>query len=230
MASLKDLKGRINSVKSTQKITKAMKMVAAAKLRRATERAEAGRPYAQRLSDVMSDTHETLRHWMMGKVIAMIIVGLLTWGGLLALGIPLAGTLALLAAILTFIPNFGPVVSAAPPVLLALAENPQKALWVVLLFVGIQIVESYFITPFIQKKAIEMPPAVILISQVILSILFGFLGLLVAMPLTAALVVVVRELYVEDVLEHDPDGPSSDDVVDSPEDGDGKHPADDDAG
>jgi len=180
--------------------------------------------HRERLAEVLSKVHRTLRHWLLGKVIAMAIIGVLTWAGLAALDVPLPVANAFIAALLTFIPNFGPVVSAIPPILLALAESPTKALWVVLLYIGIQFVESYLVTPYIQKQAIAMPPALIMISQVVLSILFGFLGLLVATPLTAAAIVVIGELYVKDVLEEEADDDktdsSSEEVVDGPEDDD----------
>ncbi len=163
----------------------------------------------ERVSEVLTETDHTLGQWMLGKLVAMAVVGVLTWIGLTALGIPLAFVLSLIAAILTFIPNFGPIASTLPPALLALAQSPMKALWVVLLFLAIQAVESYLITPYIQKQAIAMPPALILISQVILASLFGFLGLLVATPLAAALIVLVRGLYVEDALGKDPEAEPS---------------------
>jgi predicted PurR-regulated permease PerM len=159
----------------------------------------------ERVSEVLSETDDTLAHWMVGQLLSMTIVGVLTWIGLLALGIPLAFTLALIAALLTFIPNFGPIASMVPPALLGLAESPSKALWVVVLYLAIQTVESYMITPFIQKQAIAMPPALILFSQIVLTALFGFIGLLVALPLAAAVLVLVRRLYMEDVLGKDGD-------------------------
>jgi predicted PurR-regulated permease PerM len=153
-----------------------------------------------RVAEVLSETDETLRYWMIGKIVAMAVIGVLTWIGLALLGIPLAFLLALLAALLTFIPNFGPIASTVPPALLALAQSPMKAVWVVLLFIGIQALESNLITPIIQKRAIEMPPALILATQVVFALLFGFLGIAVATPLTAAVIVLVRRLYVEDAL------------------------------
>lgn len=155
----------------------------------------------ERVAEVFGEADETLRYWMLGMLASMTVVGILTWIGLSALGIPLAFILALLSALLTFIPNFGPIASTIPPALLALAQEPIKALWIVLLYLGIQTVESYLITPMIQKKAIEMQPALILMAQVVLALLFGFMGLVVAMPLAAALLVIVQRLYIEDVLE-----------------------------
>lgn len=153
------------------------------------------------VGDVLGRTDSKLRQWMVGKASAMAIVGVLTWIGLAVLGIPLAFTLALIAALLTFVPNFGPIASTVPPALLALAQSPIKALWVVLLFLGIQAVESYLITPMIQEEAIEMPPGLLLASQIVFALLFGFMGVVVATPLMAALLVLIRGFYVEDVLE-----------------------------
>ncbi|MFP3941572.1 MAG: AI-2E family transporter [Acidobacteriota bacterium] len=153
------------------------------------------------VADVLGRTDSKLRQWMVGKVLAMAIVGVLSWVGLAALGIPLAFTLAVIAALLTFIPNFGPIASTIPPALLALAQSPIKALWVVLLFLAIQGVESYLLTPMIQEEAIEMPPGLLLASQIVFALLFGFMGVVVATPLMAALLVLVRGFYVEDVLE-----------------------------
>lgn len=169
--------------------------------------------HRERVSQVFTEMDETLAYWMLGKVAAMLIIGILTWIGLSALGIPLAFTLSLLAALLTFIPNFGPIASTIPPALLALAQAPIKALWVVLLFLGIQFVESYLVTPLIQRRAIAMPPALIVLAQVVLSLLFGFLGLLVATPLAAALIVLVKRLYVEDVLEEDGEHPTPEEAL-----------------
>ena len=154
-----------------------------------------------RVAEVLGAADSKLRQWMVGKVAAMAIIGVLTWIGLSVLGIPLAFTLALIAALLTFVPNFGPIASTIPPALLALAQEPIKAVWVVLLFLGIQAVESYLITPMIQEEAIEMPPGLLLASQIVFALLFGFMGVVVATPLMAALLVLVRGFYVEDVLE-----------------------------
>lgn len=158
----------------------------------------------ERVGEVFSEADDALGGWVLGKVLAMLLIGILTWIGLMLLDIPLAFTLALLAALLTFIPNFGPILSTVPPALLALAEAPIKALWVILLFAGIQLVESYLVTPIIQREVISMPPALILFSQILLTILFGFLGLVVATPLAAAVLVLVNRLYVENVLQDQP--------------------------
>jgi predicted PurR-regulated permease PerM len=154
----------------------------------------------ERADEIMAETAEKLRMWMAGKILSMLIVGLATWGGLALLGVPLGLTLALLAALLTFVPNFGPVLSAIPAILLGLLDGPSKALYVGLLYVGVQFVESYILTPIVQKKTVSLPPALTIIAQVVMGTLAGGLGVLVASPLTAAALVIVKRVYVEDVL------------------------------
>jgi predicted PurR-regulated permease PerM len=152
------------------------------------------------MEELFDDLGLTLRGWLKGKILAMFLIGVLTWIGLWALGLPLPFLLALIAAILTFIPNFGPVLSAVPAVLLGLMESPQMGLWVVLLYIGIQVVESYLVTPLIQRKAVNLPPALILTSQVLLGVLLGFLGLALAVPIAAVTLVTVRHLWIEEAL------------------------------
>jgi predicted PurR-regulated permease PerM len=131
----------------------------------------------------------------------MLVIALLTTAGLWLLSVPLAPILALIAGLLNFIPNFGPIVALVPALLLGLTKGFDTALWVIGLYTGIQLVESYVLTPYIQQRAISMPPALLITTQVILGVMLGFLGLLLATPLTAAAMVLVRRLYIEDFLE-----------------------------
>jgi predicted PurR-regulated permease PerM len=107
-----------------------------------------------------------------------------------------------MAAILTFVPNFGPILSVVPPALLALADEPRRAAYVIVLYLAIQTVESYAITPLIQRRTVSMPPALTIAAQVVLGILTGPIGVAVATPLTAAAMTAIRIAYVEDALEH----------------------------
>lgn len=113
---------------------------------------------------------------------------------------PLAFTLALIAGILNFVPYIGPLVSAVPAVLLALLQGPQVALYVALLYLGAQTIESYVLTPLVQQRAISLPPALTLSAQTLLGVLLGILGVVLATPLAAITLVVIRKLYVEDAL------------------------------
>lgn len=108
-----------------------------------------------------------------------------------------------MAALLSFIPNIGPILSAVPAILIGLAESATTALYVALLYVGIQTVETYLITPLIQRSAVSMPPALLLVAQLVM----GVLGLLVAAPLTLVVLVLVETLYIQDVLGEPADVP-----------------------
>lgn len=157
-------------------------------------------PKRDRATEVLEKIGTTLRKWLLGKILSMLIVGVLTGIGLAILGIPLAMTLAIFATFISFIPNFGPLIALVPAFLLAFTVDPIYALYVVMLYAGIQAVESNIITPLIQKKMISFPMALILIAQVFMGIFTGFLGLILAVPVVAILVVLIKMLYIKDVL------------------------------
>lgn len=158
----------------------------------------------KRIEDVLLKAGHTLQWWLLGKLVSMALIGAFTAFGLWALGIPLAPTLAIIAALLTFIPNIGPILAAVPAILLGFMESPTKALYIILLYSGIQAIESYLITPLIQRRTVSLPPALTLFAQILLGVIFGVLGVALATPLTAAMLVFVRELYVRDSLESSP--------------------------
>jgi len=160
-----------------------------------------------RAQQVLQELDHTLWWWLIAKLIAMGLIGVLTAIGLGILGIPAAAVLGVIAAVLTFIPNFGPVISAVPAVLLALTRSPKQAGLVVLLYVLIQAIETYLITPNIEKKTVNLPPALTISVQVLMGMLAGALGLVVATPLCASSLVLVRELYVK---RASPDASTSD--------------------
>jgi predicted PurR-regulated permease PerM len=153
-----------------------------------------------RARDVLGQVGTALRWWLIGKLSAMVLVGVLTWVGLWLLGVEIAVALAVLAAVLTFIPNFGPIIAAIPAVLVGLLDSPTTAVWVVALYVAIQTVESYVFTPLIQQQAVSIPPALVIIMQLALAVLVGGIGLALATPLTVTALVLARTLYVEDML------------------------------
>lgn len=159
--------------------------------------------------EVIARLYDTLWWWLVGRVVSMTFIGVVTGVGLWLLGVPLAFPLGLLAALLSFIPNLGPILSAAPAVLLALAEEPRLALWVALLYMGVQVVESFVLDPIIDRKTIYLPPALTVVAQLALAVFSGILGVALATPLTAAAVVLVTMLYVQGVLgRHDVDLPA----------------------
>lgn len=157
--------------------------------------------FRPRLKEVMNKTHKTLSLWMVAKLISMLVVGIFTAIGLVSLGMPMPYALALIAGLFSFIPNIGPYLALAPAVLIALMQGGNMFIYVLILYFGIQIVESYLITPMIEKKMVHLPPALTLFWLVLLGIVTGILGLIMATPILAALIVIIGELYVKDNLE-----------------------------
>lgn len=153
-----------------------------------------------RVTEVLSEIGNTLSWWLIGKTGSMIFIGLLTWIGLWILGVPLSLTLGLIAGLLSFIPNFGPILSAIPAILLAFIESPISAVYVLILFVIVQLIESNLVTPFIERQTVELPPALTVFAQLALAVLIGGVGLIVATPLVAVIVVLVQSVYIKDVL------------------------------
>lgn len=154
----------------------------------------------RRVTEVFNTIGETLQMWLVGKAASMLFIGLLTWIGLAILGIPLSFTLGLIAGLLSFIPNFGPILSAVPAVLLAFIISPVSALYVAGLYVVVQLIESNVVTPIIERETVELPPALTIVSQLALSVLIGGLGLVLATPILAVIMVLVQTVYIEDVL------------------------------
>lgn len=157
-----------------------------------------------RAREVLGRVGQTLRWWLLGKALSMTLVGTLSALGLWLLGIPLALTLGLIAALLGFVPNFGPVIAVVPAVLIALSHSAASAGYVLLLYLGIQTVESYVITPLVQQRTVSLAPGLLLGTQMVVGGLLGALGLALSTPMLAAAVVLVETLYVEDVLHDDP--------------------------
>lgn len=153
-----------------------------------------------RVGEVLDVIEDALRRWLMGRFGLMIINGLLTAVGLWILGVPLAFTLGLLAGILNFVPNFGPWIAAIPAVLIAFLQGPQQALFVAVLYLVLQSVDGYFLTPLVDRRSVELPPVVTITAQVLLGIAFGFVGILLASPLAAVVMILVKMLYLEDLL------------------------------
>lgn len=157
-------------------------------------------PYRPRTRAALEHVGHTLRLWSLGQLIDMIAVGVLTGIGLTLLGLPLALALAVLAGLLTFIPYFGAIAAAVPAVLIAFAADWRKAVWVAVIFIVAHVVEGYIISPLVQRNTADLPPAVTILSMTILGTLFGTLGVILGAPVAAAVLVLVREVYVAGVL------------------------------
>jgi predicted PurR-regulated permease PerM len=153
-----------------------------------------------RAKEVMKEVGTALRWWLLAKLVEMAFIGLLVWLMLLFLGLPFALTLAVFAALLTFIPNFGPIISGIPAVLIGLLESPTTAMWVLVGFTAIQSFEGYILTPMIQQSVVSLPAALTIAAQILLGSLIGGVGLALATPLLLTVMVLVQALYIHDLL------------------------------
>jgi predicted PurR-regulated permease PerM len=153
-----------------------------------------------RVREILAELQTALSRWLLGRLVGIVAIGLATSIGLLLLGIPLALPLGLLAAVLAFVPYIGPIVSAVPAVLLAFVEGWHLVLQVVVLYAGIQAVETYLLTPLVAKRAVSLPPVLTIMVQIIMGLYFGILGVLLAGPAATVILVLVKMIYVEGVL------------------------------
>ena len=157
--------------------------------------------HRQGVDEALHDAGDTLRLWLVGKLLSMALIGALTLAGLLVVGYPLAVPLALLAGLLAFVPNLGPILTYVPIALAGFSEGTTTVLIGVAVYAVAQTVESYVFTPLIQKRMVSMPPALILFAQVLGGIVFGVWGIALATPLAAVLRLWFERYYVRETLE-----------------------------
>lgn len=137
---------------------------------------------------------QILRSWLVAKLISMTMVGVLISIGLAIVGVPLAGTLGIIAALMTFIPNVGPLISVIPAALLALAISPVTGLLALLVFAIVFTLEGYVVTPLLERNIVRLPPALTLAMQLLLATMAGPVGVALAAPLAAAILGVLSVL------------------------------------
>lgn len=158
------------------------------------------RPAAEATLD---SSGRALKLWLLGQLVAMLIVGVLTGLGAWLIGLPSATALGLIAALLEFIPFVGPILMAIPALLIALTMDTQTVLMTLVFYTAIQQVEGNLITPLIQRRAVSLPPALTLFALIAMGFVFGPLGILFAAPLTVVAYVAVKQLYIRRVLGDD---------------------------
>ncbi len=143
----------------------------------------------------------TLRRWLVTQLIAMTVIGAVTTLFLFSIHVKAALPLGILAGIAKFIPIVGSIFAAIPAMAMAFIDSPHKALLVGIGFFVIQFVENHLLVPVLMKAGVNLPPALTLGIQALMSVLFGFLGLLVAVPLLAAILTIVRTMSAEEMRE-----------------------------
>jgi predicted PurR-regulated permease PerM len=157
----------------------------------------------RRAREVLTATAGMLRRWLFTQFISMVLVGVLTAVILLIMGIEAAVALGIIAGILEFVPIAGPIMASIPAIAMGFLDGPEKAVYVALAYVAIQQIESNVLYPLLMKKGLELPPVLTIFTQGVLATVFGFIGLLVAVPMLAAAMVPIKMLYVRDVVGDD---------------------------
>ena len=165
--------------------------------------------HRQRVREILGEMYKAVQKWFLGQLTSMTIIGLLSTVAMFVIGIPFALLLGIFSGLIAFIPFIGAVLAVIPPVLLALTGDPIDAVWVILAYVGIQAIEGNLIQPIVMSRAVSLHPAVVMFVLLIMGTLFGFVGVFLAIPLTAALNVLLRELWIErmDQIGTDPNPP-----------------------
>lgn len=153
-----------------------------------------------RAAEVLERLGVTLRWWLVGQLISMVMLWLSTWLVLHLLGVPLAFILGLLTGVLNFVPYIGPLIALIPIAMVAFLHSPVIGLIAVAAYFVLQNIEGDLIMPIVFEKTVSIPPALTVISQILMGTLMGMLGVLLATPLLAVGIVLVRMLYVEDTL------------------------------
>ena len=157
--------------------------------------------YRHRVDEILDLCDRAVEGWLVGILFNMCVIAILSFIGLSILGIPLALAQAILAGILTFIPNLGPFLSVLSPMAIALLDAPWKSLAVLIFYILIQQIEGNLLTPFVMERQVSLLPAITLLSQIFFASFFGFLGLFLALPLTIVGQVWFKEVVVKDILD-----------------------------
>ena len=157
--------------------------------------------YRHRIVTILDRCGDSLRGWLVGIVFNMLVIGGFSGIGLWILGVKLPLANGILAGLLTFIPNIGPALSVVPPMTIALLDAPWKSVAVFVLYFLVQQLETNLLTPYVMAQQVSLMPAVTLMSQVFFATFFGFLGLLLALPLTVVGQVWLHEILIKDVLD-----------------------------
>ena len=135
--------------------------------------------------------------WLRGLFVGMVVLGGLTYVGLMLVGLNFAAFFAVFTAVAMIVPYFGALASSIPPILYALTISPQKAILVAIIYVGAHQLESNIIQPLVVARTVKLHPAVVAIGVVAVDQLFGFIGLLVAVPIIATVTILADELWVK---------------------------------
>ncbi|MCH5376056.1 MAG: AI-2E family transporter [Planctomycetes bacterium] len=166
--------------------------------------------HRQRWIAVFKQLHSALGSWIIGRLISMAVIAVSTMIGLWLLGVSYPIALGILAGLLTFIPNIGPILAAIPQALLALHVGTDTVIYVLVFNIGLQAMESYVITPLVQRFEVSLPPALTIVAQLAMGVVAGAIGIVTAAPLVVLGMVLVQMLYIRDGLVDESPGQLTD--------------------
>jgi predicted PurR-regulated permease PerM len=153
--------------------------------------------YREQAMAIIDRVGETLDRWLLAQMLTMFAVFAVTWIGLAIIGIPSSFILGIQAGLLAFIPTLGALIGGLIVVLASLASGWIAAASAFALFLGVHSLESYVLTPIIQRRALDIPPATLFAFQILLGVVFGLWGLALALPLIAIAKVMI-DYFKED--------------------------------
>lgn len=156
--------------------------------------------YRARGREILDRCSDALRAWLKATVISMFLVGMLTWIGLALVGLQQALVLGVIAGFTSFIPNFGPLIALIPSIAVGIIQAPDQLGWIIIVVYGVSFIQTQIMIPLLVAGSIRLPPVLVLLGQIIAGVFFGFLGIMLAVPITAIVLVLVQEIYVKDVL------------------------------
>ncbi|MDE1984953.1 MAG: AI-2E family transporter [Alphaproteobacteria bacterium] len=154
-----------------------------------------------RARQILNAMGESLRKWLIGMTLDMLLLGVMTGLGMWMIGVPLPLALAVLSGVAVFVPYIGPFIAMVPGLLLALSVKPILALYALIVYLIVLTIEGNISQPLLQRWTVSLPPVMNLLAILVFSPLFGIWGAVLATPLTVALSVLVQKIYIEDVLD-----------------------------
>ncbi|HUO98271.1 MAG TPA: AI-2E family transporter [Rhizomicrobium sp.] len=154
-----------------------------------------------RVRQIVDAVGEALRKWLLGMTLDMLLLGLMTFIGMWAIGVPLPFALAVMSGVAVFVPYIGPVIATIPGLLLALSVSPRLALYAAVVYAVVLTIEANISQPLLQRWAVSLPAIFNLLAILVFAPLFGIWGAVLATPLAVAAWVLIQMVYVEDVLD-----------------------------
>ncbi|MES2359865.1 MAG: AI-2E family transporter [Gemmatimonadota bacterium] len=159
-------------------------------------------PHSKRVrgEQVLEAITLALRRWLVTQLVAMVVMGVVATAVLTALQVRAAVPLGILSGLLQFVPMAGPIISAVPAIAMGFVDSPEKAAAVLVAFYIIHFLESHLLIPLLMKEGVNLPPVLTVLTQAGMALAFGVMGLFVAVPLLVLVMILVKMLYVEDVI------------------------------